>query len=204
MATKKQPPTPKKLSTVPGAVVAGSLPPAQLRAIGDIMVRWSLLEFQLGNLAVCCLDIPKDAGRVLTIGMDIAVVLGVLKTAIHDATWVKDKDLRNDILAIVRDVMDSKQKRHAYAHGVYGFDLLVEDIDVRPLEFFRYLIYTAPDRIEPSIVALDLREMKEIAGMATEFSRRVTDATIAVLASRKKSAEPLLRRSQSRGPRRNR
>lgn len=172
--------------------LADTLDAEGLQAVGDIIVRWSRLEWQLGNLLVVILGIPKDAGRVLTIGMEIGAIIGCLKTVTHNNHWIKSQTLRIEIRQLAKDVRSETEKRHAYAHAVFGIDLAGTN------GYARYLFKEPPHRILPESEPLDLVEMRAIAQGAQAFIHRATDLTVRLKASREKSASPLRRRQPHR------
>ena len=172
------------------AVIAGLLDDAHLRAIGDVIVRWSRLEWQLANLVVVILGIPKDAGRVLTGGMEINVILAALRTVTHDTHWIKDAALVKKIRKLASDVRDDTENRHNYAHGIfaYDFDALAGD---GTMTFFRYLMKSAPHRISPDTVPVDVTEIQAVADAARDYAERAMDLTVHVLALRQRELAAL-------------
>jgi hypothetical protein len=151
-----------------------------LEAIGSVVTNWSRLEWQMCNLLVVGLDIPKDAGRVLTVGMEIGVICGCLRTMTHSNHWVKDETLRKGIKKLTRDVLDTAKSRGEYAHSIFTNQLDREGPS-------RLLFKEAAHRIQPSKVAVPVDDISAFSDELWDLQSKATDLTVRLVASRRKS-----------------
>ena len=165
------------VSTISPEYVTDTLPSEFLEAIGEIIVRWGRLQWQLSNLLIVGFDIPKDTGRALTIGMEIGVLCGTVRTLTFNDTWINDKELRGHIQCLADDIRAKSCDRNNYAHGVFGFD-----ID-EPNSFARYLFSAKEHRISPSSEKVTLEQLKKHASEAKGLVDRTVDLTVKLKAS---------------------
>lgn len=63
--------------------IADTLPKGYLEAIGDLVVRWGRLQWQLANLIAIGFDIPKETGRAFTNSMSVKSLCDVLLALVH-------------------------------------------------------------------------------------------------------------------------
>ena len=129
-----------------------------LRGIGDIITRWGYLQFQLGVIIRVALRLKKATGRVLTIGMEVGVLCGVLRTISKTDRWIKDKATRDQIKMLAKDIQIAVENRNNYAHGVFGVDT-----DKSPQRFSRLLVKQAEHRVSPKWEVITPDSLKEIA-----------------------------------------
>src|SRR6267378_3293932 len=142
--------------------VASTLPDDLLAAIGSVIYKWGRIEYQLSNLIAIGFDLPKETGRALTIGMEVNVMCGVIRTLTFNDHWIKDDALCSEIKILAADVQDKSGDRHDYAHGVMGYNL------DEPNTFARYLFKAAAHRIAPSSEKITAEGVRKIAGEANE------------------------------------
>jgi len=129
-----------------------------LRGIGDIIARWGYPPFQLGVLIRVALGLRKATGRVLTIGMEVGVLCGVLRTISKTDRWIKDKTTRDQIKTLAKDVQNAVENRNDYAHGVFGVDT-----DKSPQRFSRLLVKQAEHRVSPKWEVITPDSLNQIA-----------------------------------------
>lgn len=158
--------------------VADTLPPNLLAGIGDIIVRWGRLQWQLANLVVVAFDIPKNTGLALTSGMDVGALCNAIRTLTWNNQWIDDDVLRKEISCLAGDVVNKAQVRNRYAHGVFGFDM------DEPNSFSRYNFKAAKDNIFPSPEPLALEHLKTHAFEAQELVDRTVDLTVRLKGAR--------------------
>ena len=95
-------------------------PPSEyFAAVGEVAVRWSGLECQLGVLARVGFKLGKDEQRTLISGMDMTVLTNVLRAVSQG--WISDKKVARDIKKFVDDLADLRVKRGEYVPGLYGY-----------------------------------------------------------------------------------
>jgi hypothetical protein len=143
-----------------------SLPEPYLAKIGEIVVRWAFIEQSLRGLVMMSARIPYDLGRTLTVGMELTVLCGTLKTITSTGRFVLDADLRQRIRQFADDVRDSRDDRHGFAHGLFFFD-----ID-KPVPLFRVLQRTAEHRLNPAQEAVPFEELERISEQARILGMR--------------------------------
>lgn len=94
-------------------------PPAEyFAAVGEVAVRWSRLEYQLGVLARVGFKLGKDEQRSLIIGMDMTVLASVLKAVAQG--WVADKTIARKLVMFSTDIAALRNKRGEFVHGLFG------------------------------------------------------------------------------------
>jgi hypothetical protein len=143
-----------------------------LRGIGDIITRWGYLQFQLGVIIRVALRLKKATGRVLTIGMEVGVLCGVLRTISKTDRWIKDKTIRAQIKTLANDVQNAVENRNNYAHGVFG-----AYTDESPQRFARLLVRQAEHRVNPEWEVITPDSLKEIALEARGLWARAQELT---------------------------
>ncbi len=94
-------------------------PPGYFTAVGEVAVRWSRLEYQLGVLARVGFKLGKDEQRTLIIGMDMTVLTSVLRAVAQG--WISDKKVARDIKKFADDLGALRGKRGEFVHGLYGY-----------------------------------------------------------------------------------
>lgn len=94
-------------------------PEEYFRAVGEVAVRWSRLEYQLGVLARVGFKLGKDEQRTLIIGMDMTVLTNVLRAVAQG--WISHTKLARDIAKFADDVAGLRNKRGEFVHGLYGY-----------------------------------------------------------------------------------
>lgn len=147
------------------------LPPEILSGIGAIIARWGYLQHQLGVIIRVALKLKKDAGRVLTVGMEINVLCGVLRTIAKTDQWVGDANVRDAIKKLAKDVQDAAENRNNYAHGVFGYT------DSRPPQFVRFLFKQAEHRVNPEFEVITQETLKNYESEARNLWDRAQAIT---------------------------
>lgn len=95
-------------------------PPTEyFAAVGEVAVRWSRLEYQLGVLARVGFKLGKDEQRTLILGMDMTVLTSVLRAVAQG--WISDKKIARDIKKFVDDLADLRGRRGEFVHELYGY-----------------------------------------------------------------------------------
>jgi len=135
------------------------MPQDILAEIGKIIAWWGYIQFQLGVIIREIAEIPKDTGRVLTIGPDIIPLCKMLSTFTENDRWVKEKSLRESIRKFANEVQNKADHRNDYAHGIFGYD------DKKRC-FVRHLMKTRSNRIQPQIEAIKVEDLKKYSGEA--------------------------------------
>src|SRR5687768_8815410 len=91
----------------PARFAADEMPQELLAAIGEIIVRWGYLHFQLHVTVREVLSLRKDTGRVVLIGPELSVLCNMLRTLTASDHWIKDKGIREEIEQLGKDVRDA-------------------------------------------------------------------------------------------------
>jgi hypothetical protein len=147
------------------------LTPEILSGIGEIVARWGYLQHQLGVIIRVALGLKKDVGRVLTVGMELGVLCGVLRTLSKTDRWVKDEKTRNDIKKLANDIQEAAEHRNNYAHGVFGYT------EESPTQFVRFLFKQAEHRVTPDIEIITPTSLKVFATEARNLWVRAQELT---------------------------
>lgn len=170
-----------KKPSKPYRLLATKLPRPILADIGDVIVRWGTIEYQLHRLLCACYSLSNETGRALTVGMDIGVSCGLLRTAAKSSHWISDKSVREELKALAETVGKEKDRRHDLAHGFFGFDM------DSPNSFARYRIRSADERVTPVAEPVDRKQLKQWSDTAREIGDSILDLTVRVKALQKRS-----------------
>jgi hypothetical protein len=155
---------------------ADKLPKDLLAAVGEVIVRWGRLEYQVHRLLCVGFEVPNEAGRALTIGMSISSACATLRTLAAVDHWITDKKIRARIKDLQRDIQGEAERRHELAHGVFGFDLDT------PNDFARYTFRLPAHKVVPDSIPVDLNDLHELAETARALVERTIDLTVSVKA----------------------
>lgn len=128
-----------------------------LKGIGKIVSRWGYLQYQLGVIIREAMKLKKETGRVLTGGMEVGVLIGVLRTISKTDKYVPNAKMREVLKAFANDVQKASDHRNDYAHGVFGY---TDDI---PPRFARYLWKEAQHRINPEWEVITASHLDDLA-----------------------------------------
>jgi hypothetical protein len=119
-------------------LLADTLPPELLKEIGELIVRWSNVEFYLVNIITKGFGIPIATGRALAFGMPISAKTKVLRHLANTDHWIHDEELRLKIKKYSQKIDKDIRNRNNFAHGIFGFDLEGPDV------FYRFLLKEQP------------------------------------------------------------
>jgi hypothetical protein len=132
---------------------------AILKGIGKIVSRWGYLQYQLGVIIRVAMGLKDDKARVLTGGMEVGVLLGVLRTIAHKSNdqYIKNPKMREAIRDFLDDVQKGSEHRNDYAHGVFGYT------DETPTRFSRLLWKSGHHRIKPQWEPITAEHLETLA-----------------------------------------
>jgi hypothetical protein len=99
------------------------LPPEHLQKIGDIIMKWSLIDFHIGRIIIAGFNIPFQTGRALTVGKMIKEKLNTLGILTKSEFWIKDNKIKDEIIKFSKTVNEYVCKRNCFAHGIFAIDL---------------------------------------------------------------------------------
>lgn len=119
MATKRKPRLPP---VRPSGFSAENIPVEIKTAIGELITQWSYVAFQLGVIIRVSLSLDRDAGFALLSGADLQPLCKTLRTIAKSSKWLSDQKLKDDLLDLANDVQSKKDRRHDFAHGVFGLE----------------------------------------------------------------------------------
>jgi|GEM_PF-4579971 len=156
------------------------LPGEILSGIGEIIARWGYLEFQLGVIVREIAELPKDTGRVLTIGPGLSSLCGMLRTFASSDNWIADESLRSKINKLVKDVQDKVPHRNNYAHGVFGFK---KEGDEKV--FVRHLMRGPSHSVAPDVEVVTQGNLKDLAQEAQDLWERAQEITTKLKVAKK-------------------
>lgn len=142
-----------------------------LAGIGEIVARWGYLQWQLAAIIREITNLPKDSGRVLTIGPELGVLCNIIKTLTHSDHWIKDDAIRADLKKLAKDVREKAEHRNDYAHGIFG-------LGDKPNTFVRILVTSSAHRIKPDEEVITPDSLKKLADEAHQLWVRAQDITI--------------------------
>lgn len=145
-------------------------PPAEyFMAVGEVAVRWSRLEYQLGVLVRVGFKLGKDEQRTLIAGMDMSVLTAVLRAVAQG--WISDKKVAKQIEEFTDELADLRGKRGEYVHGLYGYWL------GKPDKWFMFKLKSRQrgninaDPISPADITKFAQELRRLQLRAQELTR---------------------------------
>lgn len=106
----------------PSGFAAENIPDEIKTAIGELITQWSYVAFQLGVIIRVSLRLDRDVGFALLSGADLQPLCKTLRTIAKSSKWLTDKKLKKDLLKLAEDVQSKKDRRHDFAHGVFGLE----------------------------------------------------------------------------------
>ena len=96
------------------------LPDTYYPPIGAILHGWATLEYLLKSIIWDALGLDDPTGRVLTVGMNIQPLVGILRNL--PRRWVTDPSMTDDIRSLCNDTEEAAKFRNAIVHGVWTAD----------------------------------------------------------------------------------
>ncbi len=151
---------------LPIKVVPHKLPDEISSYIGQIIYRWSKIQLGLTQLITFGFDIPIDTGRALTIGMEMNVLCGVLRT-LSLGRWIKNESLRKEIQKLAKDIKNKSEARNSFAHCVFVTDVR------NPKSLEKYLTHKSEHRIIPLLEKVEITKMKQLVDDADALLARL-------------------------------
>lgn len=88
--------------------------------MGTALHRWATLEYQLMNIIWAALGLDSKTGRVLTVGMNLPTLSGVLRNL--PRRWITDPSISKEIRSICDHIREEVAFRNFLAHGVWSAD----------------------------------------------------------------------------------
>ena len=146
------------------------MPQEMLAGIGEIVARWGYLQFQLGVIIREIAGLPKDMGRVLTLGPDLIVLCRMLRVLTANDHWIKDAALRADLADLAEAVKKASSTRNKYAHGVFGYG-------EKAGEFVLYLMQAPTHKVNPATEAIKIATLKAAASDARNLWAKAQELT---------------------------
>jgi len=140
--------------------------------IGAILHKWATLEYLLQNIIWRAMGLDNKKGRVLTLGMGINTLLGVLRNL--PRRWINDKTITAQLGDLIREVSLKVEMRNHLSHGIWTVD--PDDASQTPqLNYMK----TGPDRITPGaepITPVQLREFAGVVAILCQCAERLLQA----------------------------
>ena len=97
-----------------------TLPDTYYVHIGAALHRWATLEYMLMTIIWEALKLDNKAGRVLTVGMNVPTLTGILRNL--PRRWVTDPTIAKDIRSLCSEIKDHVEFRNYLAHGIWTVD----------------------------------------------------------------------------------
>ena len=143
------------------------LPDRYYAPIGETLYRWALLEFQIQAVIWRALGINNKQGRILTVGMDARVLVGILRTLMRYAA--ANKIEARMMKSLADDTQNLADSRNILAHGAWMYP-----IGGNPSDVYLHYMKKAHERIVPfaqkyrprqiTATATKIRKLNERAG----------------------------------------
>jgi len=143
-----------------------------LRAIGAVIVNWSMLEIIMETAILGLYEITPDRGLVITNNLGFQSKLTILRIlALNGA--IKDKDQARKWTALLQRIELTAPKRNHIAHGIWGGSQ-VQGIATR------HSISVRGKRLRTKVEKVPLSEIEgasnEILDLISEFRQLAQDA----------------------------
>jgi hypothetical protein len=149
-------------SSPPSEFDIDRLPPEIFSGIGRLIAWWGYLQFELGVIIREVTKLPEDTGRVLIIGAQLGVLCSTARTLTRSDRWIKDGNIRRDLIKLVGDVEKRAEKRNDYAHGVFDYD---KDNNV----FVLHLFTRSAHRENPVSQPIDAESLEALSDEARDL-----------------------------------
>jgi hypothetical protein len=143
--------------------------------IGELITQWSYVSFQIGVIIRVGFGLAPDTGFALLSTTDLQPLCRALRTLAGSDKWIPAAALREELKQLADDVQRKKDRRHDFAHGVFG---LAKNKDGRAV-FVRYRFGDVRERrksLASEIVTTDL--LRDLADEAYDLGRRAQDLTV--------------------------
>ena len=157
--------------------------------IGELITQWSYVAFQIGVIIRVGFGLEREVGFALLFETEIQPLCRSLRTLATSDRWILDKGLCVDLRKLADDVQDKKERRHDFAHGVFGF----KNCKDGQTKFVRYRFGDVRQRRKTpayDVVTPDL--LRDLADEAYDLGRRAQDLTVRLKALRGSKKLPKL------------
>lgn len=156
--------------------------PAEIKAgIGELITQWSYVAFQVGAIVRVGFGMERDTGFALLSGADLQPLCRTLRTLAGSNRWISDTNLRNEIMQLANDIQCKKDRRHDFAHGVFGLN----ESNGKAV-FVRYRFGDlAQQRKKPASEIVTAELLQDLADEAYDLGRRAQDLTVQLKALRR-------------------
>ena len=121
--------------------------------IGAVISRWATLEFLLQNIIWRAMGLENAQGRVLTVGMPIEKLAGILRNLPN--RWITDETVKADLKALLDDIRETVDLRNYLAHGIWT-TYPDEQHKTPHLNFMK----TGPQKIMPGAQPITAEELR--------------------------------------------
>jgi len=130
--------------------------------IGAILHKWATLEYLLQNIIWRAMKLDNKQGRVLTMGMGINGLVGILRNL--PRRWISDEGIAAELSKLIKAVQDKVEMRNYLSHGVWTID--PQDASQTPqLNYMRI----GSERIMPGAEAITPDQLREFAMVVTKL-----------------------------------
>lgn len=133
--------------------------------IGAIIHRWATLEYLLQNIIWKAMDLDREQGRVLTMGMGTQAICGVLRTL--PKKWVTEKHIQDDLKELLDLVWERKEFRNYLAHGVWTAETGKKDGH----PWLNYM-KSGDERITPGAEEITPELLRDLAQLVDEMNQK--------------------------------
>ena len=96
------------------------IPNEYYSAIGAVLAKWALLEWQVQNVIWSSIGIGPKEGRTLTIGMHSQTLTAILRNL--PRKWITDASLNKEVIALADGMKALVPSRNYLAHGIWAYD----------------------------------------------------------------------------------
>lgn len=93
------------------------LPPEYYSAIGEFMFRYAQLEYQMHEIVWMAFDLGYKKGRILTIGTDARVLVGMISNIAGTDLWIRNPTRKQEMNSVAGTARKYYVLRNRIAHG---------------------------------------------------------------------------------------
>lgn len=155
---------------------SGDLVEDAMRArIGELITRWSFIEFQLKVVVREGFAIDWARTLTLTHAKDVRALCQLVSNLIATDHWIASEPVRTELAGVVATIGRNTNGRNDYAaHAVYG----IPSKGPHTGRMCRYLHKELRHKIEPQFVPVTLKDLEKKCKAAKNLGALVQNATV--------------------------
>lgn len=142
--------------------------------IGELVTRWSYIDFQLKVIVREGFNISHAAALTMLHGKDAVSLWPIINTLTETDHWIRNEYLKSEIRDVAEQAKKKSVNRNDYAHGVFGFRHKAPNRG--PL--CRYLHRESHHKVQPEFVPISVADLKPLTEQARDIGILAQNATV--------------------------